>query len=38
MTDVDPLDRHLRKEEIALFAAGAATSLAGIVLSMGGLL
>jgi hypothetical protein len=34
----DPIDRHLSREEIVMFAAGAAASLSGILFAAGGAL
>lgn len=31
----DPIDRHLSKEEMLMFGAGAAASLSGILLAAG---
>jgi hypothetical protein len=34
----DPIDRHLSKEEVVMFGAGAAASLSGILFAAGGVL
>ena len=34
----DPIDRHLSREEIVMFAAGAAASTAGMLFAAGGVL
>lgn len=34
----DPIDRHLSREEIVMFAAGAAATLSGILFAAGGVL
>jgi len=38
LKDADPIDRHLSKEEIVMFAVGAAASLSGILFAAGGVL
>jgi hypothetical protein len=38
MTLTDPIDHHLSKEEVLMFGAGAAASVAGMFFAAGGLL
>jgi ATP-dependent protease ClpP protease subunit len=34
----DPIDRHLSKEEVAMFCSGAAASMSGVLFAAGGIL